>query len=430
MKHNIEILNLTVRGCIAVLLFGFLATAAGQQPSDYQVVKSFQSKYNAIREAIREAKTSKDCDQISTRLLNLEEEFAADTTLLNKALYPRNYDAEVASARNDLRLTRERLGLIESQGSKIAGIEQQVAALAEKVDSIARENTRLMASLDVMAGALKNNKRVVDSLNKIISRLTVGLRSRDAAIFALVDSMFAQYSSNLGGLPEGQKRTLVARVERCNVVAAIREAAEQNLRFLRTTPLPPKDLIQMLKDQQKFSSYWKGIGPRLAALYLNRRDRERRIDEVNTLVAKWGNVADSSLWANLYGVFTDNKVAVRPFSNADEFVASLSEFFDTQGGDSSAPSSEKTSRLHHFLNAVWNPSVGTQWLPLMAAEGIITSDQRTQLQSKLDAWEASARPTHVVIYAIVIVVLALLVLFLFFWRKQRRAGILQEPSQN
>lgn len=430
MRHYLKLPYTLAGSGLVLLLFGVLATAAAQQGSDFRTVKSFQAKYTAIKEAIREAKTSKDLDEISKRLDNLENEYAADTTLLNSALYPQDYDAEIASAQNELSRTRARITMIESQSSKIAGIEEEIAALSGKVDSIAQENTRLMASLDVMAGALKNNKRVVDSLDKIIARLTTGLRTRDAAIFALVDSMFVQYGGSIQALPEGQKRTLIAQVERRNVIAAIRHAAEQNIRFIRTTPLPPKDLIRMLTDQEKFSSYWKGVGPKLAALYLNRRDRERRIDEVNGLVADWKTVADSSLWANLYGVFADNKVNVRPFSNADEFVASLSEYFDTQGGDTSSPASEKTARLHHFLKAVWNPSVGTRWIPVMAAEGIITSDQQAQLQSKLTAWEASATPSHVVIYAIVIVVLALLVLFLFFWQRQRRTGAPRDPSQN
>lgn len=412
---------------MAVFLLGVACSAAAQPKSDYQIVKSFQAKYKSIREAIRQAQTVQQCGEINADIQELKQEYAADTTLLNKALYPDKYDDEIYRVTVDLQVTQSRLGLIETQVAQITDLELQVRTLSGKVDSLSRENDRLMASLNVMSSALKRNNAVVDSLNKIIARLRQGLRARDAAIFAMVDSMFMQYGTNIQTLPEQQKTLLTRKMSRHNVVEEIHQAAEQNIKFLGTTQLSGKDLVQMIREQRKFSSYWKGLGPRLSRLYVSQRDRERQIVAIDTAVARWGMKADSSLWAGLYSEFSTNNVPVDSFSNADQFVSSLSNYFDTQGGDLKASATEKASRLRYLLKKVWDPSINTQWLPMLVEEGILTKAQVTQLQDKLAAWEGATKPSYVLLYAVVILIFIAVAAF-FMWRRKKSPP--EAPAQN
>lgn len=428
MKHLMNSYSIAARSFVAIFVLGLVCTAAAQPKSDYEIVKSFQAKYKAIREAIREAKTVQDCAEISADIAELQQQYAADTTLLNKALYPDKYDLEIDNARVDLNLAQNRLGLIETQVARITDLETQVRTLSGKVDSLSRENDKLMASLDIMSKALVTNTKTIDSLKKVIDRLREGLRARDAAIFAMLDSMFMQYGKNVQGLPDQEKKMLLGKMERHNVVAEIHQAAEQNLKFLETTQLTGKDLVQMLREQHKFSSYWKGLGPRLSNLYVNRREREREVAAIDTVIAQWGRKADTSLWAGLYKQFTDNKIAIDSFSNVGEFVANLGNYLDTQGGDKNAPEAERNARLNNFLKTVWNPSVGTQWIPMLVDQGIMTKDQQTQLQSKLTAWEEASKPSYTLLY--ILIVLVAIVLVFFILRRGRKRSIPPPPSQN
>ncbi len=428
MKRFIEQATRQGVNLVAVILIGFVCSAAAQPKSDFEIVKSFQAKYKAIKEAIREAKTVQECAEISANIADLEKEYAADTTLLNSALYPNKYDDEISNVQVDLQMTQSRLGIIESQVNRISELEFQVRTLSGRVDSLTNANSKLMASLDVMANALVKNKSVIDSLNRIISRLRHGLRERDAAIFALVDSMFTQYGTNIQTLPENQKGMLIGKMQRHNVVGAIRQAAEQNLKFLETTELTGNDLVQMLKEQHKFSSYWKGLGPRLATLYVNSRDRKRDVANIDTVIALWGRKADSTLWAGLYKEFTDNKIPVDTFSNASEFVTSLSNYFDTQGGNLKAPGTERVSRLRYFLNHVWDPSINSQWLPMLVNEGILTQAQDNQLQNKLIAWKEASKPSYTLFY--IVIILVLVAILVFFLRRRKSMPHSQFPSQN
>ncbi len=428
MKQLIERVNRYRFSLSAVIVLGLACSAFAQPKSDYEIVKSFQTKYKAIKEAIRSAKTVQECADISANIAELETEYSADTTLLNKALYPNKYDDEINNAQIDLQMAQSRLGIIESQVNRISELEFQVRSLSGKIDSLTNANTKLMASLDVMAKALVKNRSEIDSMKRIIGRLREGLRARDAAIFALVDSMFMQYGTNLQTLPERQKGMLIGKMQRHNVVGTIRQAAEQNLKFLETTELSGKDLVQTLREQHKFKSYWKGLGPRLTSIYVNSRDREREIAHIDTVIAQWGRKADSALWAGLYKEFTSNKVPVDSFSNANEFVASLSNYFDTQGGNLKAPGTERASRLRYFLKSVWNPSVNSQWLPMLVDEGILTQAQDNQLQNKLLAWEEGTKPSYTLLY--VVIILVLIAVIVFFMRRRKHLPPSQFTSQN
>lgn len=411
----------------AVFLIGLVSAAVAQPRSDYETVRSFQTKYKAIKEAIRQAKTVQQCAEINADIDELQKEFAADTTLLNKALYPDKYDDEIDNARIDLQMTQNRLGIIETQVARITDLETQVRMLSGKVDSLSTQNDKLMASLDVVTRALERHKDVVDSLNHIINRLRQGIRARDAAIFSMVDSMFTQYGKNIPGLPEQQKKMLVGKMGRHNVVGAIRQAAEQNLKFLETTQLKGEDLVQMLKEQHRFMSYWQGLGPQLTNLYVGRRDRERQIIEIDTLIAEWGRKANAALWAGLYAEFTQYRIPVDSFSNADEFVSSLSSYFDSQGGNLKAPGTERASRLHYFLKNVWNPSVNTEWIPMLLDQGLITQTQDNQIQNKLMAWEQSTKPSYALLY--IVIILVFIAVVVFFIRKRKKMPP-PYPSQN
>ncbi|MGO9482276.1 MAG: hypothetical protein ACLP05_10935 [Candidatus Kryptoniota bacterium] len=397
-----------------------------QENSDFGTVKSFESKYNVIKELIKQATTVQECASLGADIDDLEKEFVADTVLLNNALYPDKYDKWLSDLRVELRLSQDKLGIIESDVTRIVELEEQVRDLSGRVDSIANENNKLIASLNVMSTALAKNTKTIDSLKNIVARLRQGLRARDAAILAMTDSLFVQYNANVAGLPEQQKKMLVGRVEHYNVVTNIKGAAQQNIQFLESTQLGSKDILSMVKDQRRFDSYWKGLGPKLSVLYLGAKERTNEVASVDTVISEWGSKVDSALWASLNNELTDKQISVEPFHNADEFVSSLSDYFDQQGGDLKASNAEKNDRLNHFLNEVWNPSIGSQVLPALVDNGLISKDQQTQLQTKLESWEKSAKPSYTLLIAVTIIVVVLVVILVLYLRRKKP----EEPEPN
>ena len=377
MKQLSSALGLITLSAIGAMIM-LSAAVMAQEQSDYAVVKSYETKYKAIKDAIKQVQTVQQCAEVSANIDELEKEFAADTVLLNKSLYPDKYDDQITEVRVELRLNQDKLGIIESSVARIAQLEEQVRSLSGKVDSLSSANDKLMASLDVMSKAVEKNTKAIDSLNHIIGDLRRSIRARDEAIFAMTDSLFMQYDKNIQGLPDQEKKMLVGKMERHNVVSNVMEAAKENIKFLESTQLSGKDLPGMVKEQRQFSSNWKGLGPKLADAYVNSKDRAKRASAIDSVVAEWGKKADSALWLSLNGEFAGKQIPVKPFHSGDEFVANLSNYFDEQTNDSKSSGDEKTARLNHFLNDVWNPSIDSQWLPTLVDAGIITRDQQSQ----------------------------------------------------
>ena len=419
MKHLIS-----ARSSVCILALSFLIMPRGshaQVQSDYSIVKSFESKYNDIKASIGQATTIQDCAAINANIDDMEKEFAADTTLLNNALYPDKYDAWIGELRVELRLAQDKLGIIESQVSRITDLEEQVRTLSGRIDSITNENNKLIASLNVMSSAMTRNNKMIDSLKDIVAKLRRGLRARDEAILAMTDSLFVQYGTNIAGLSEQQKKMLIGKIQSYNVVANIKTSAEQNLKFLESTQLSSKDILSIVKDQRRFSSYWKGLGPKLSSLYTGGKEREKEVGSVDTVISEWGTKADSALWTTLNDEFSSKQISVKLFHNADEFVSNLNDYLDQQGGDAKASDAEKNDRLNHFLNDIWNPSIGSQVLPAMVDDGIITKDQQNQIQVKLATWEASSKPSYVLLYAAIVIVIVAVVIIVLYRRRKRPA---------
>jgi len=375
---------------------------------------------------IKQVKTVQECAEVSANIEDLAKEFAADTMLLNKALYPEKFDSQISEARVELRLNQDKLGIIESSVARVAQLEEQVRVLSGTVDSITAENDKLMASLDVMSKAVEKNTKTIDSLNHLVTALRRSVRARDEAIFAMTDSLFMQYDKNIQGLPDQEKKMLIGKVERNRVVTNIMEAAKTNLKFLDMTQLNGKDLAGMVKEQRQFSSYWKGFGPKLANVYVNYKDREKQIAAVDSVISEWGKKADSTLWANLNGEFSSKQIAVQPFHSGDEFVANVNGYFDEQINDTKSSDAQKSDQLNHFLDDVWNPSINSQWLPTLVDAGIITRDQQNQLQVKLASWEAATKPSHALLYAVIfLAILFIIIIIVIRSRKKPQPG---EPN--
>lgn len=406
----------------------FISAAVAQEQSDYAIVKSFQAKYNAIKASIKEVQTVQQCAEVSANIDELEKEFVGDTVLLNKSLYPDKYDDQIMEVRVELRLNQDKLGIIKSSVARIAQLEEQVRSLSGKVDSLSTENGRLMASLDVLSKTVEKNSKTIDLLNRLIANLRQSLRARDEAIFALVDSLFMQYDKNIPGLPDQEKKMLVGKVEGHNVVSNIMQAAEQNVKFLESTELHGSDLAGMVKEQRAFSSYWKGLGPKLAAVYVNSKDRSKQIASIDAVIDEWGRKADSTLWKNLNEEFASKQIPIEPFNSGNEFVANLGKYIDEQAGDSKSSNAEKLSRLNHFLDDVWNSSINSQWLPTLVDAGIITKDQVNQLQTKLASWQNAAKPSYTLWYAVIFLVVLLVVVIAVIRNRKKSPPTLPNPQ--
>ena len=73
---------------IAIILLIFCSISVAQ--SDYEKTQNFKAKHKQIEDAIKNATSLEECNQIGLSIVKLREEFTPDKQLLDKSLYPDN----------------------------------------------------------------------------------------------------------------------------------------------------------------------------------------------------------------------------------------------------------------------------------------------------------------------------------------------------
>lgn len=409
---------------LILLLALVVAAATGQERSDYQTVKAFETQAKNASNAIDEVQTVQECADVSLAIDRIVEEFTPSKELLDKALYGEKFDERITRLRFQLSLAQEKLGVIESQVVRIAELEEQVRVLSGEVERLTGENAKLMGDVDRLSSNVKSmgeanaaSGGLIDSLKGVIAKLQKGLKDRDQMIFALVDSLFMQYSKEVDQMADTEKRGLAIRMDRNNVVTSVKTSIENNLKFLERAELKGGDLAAILQEQQRFSSQWKGLGPKLTSLYLNSKQRAKELATVDTLLAKWSATATDAYWRGVNAAFSSRQIAVKPIASGNDLVSNLTAYVNDRMS-AEAPADEKLKEFEAF-DAMWQAEMVNGWLPLMESRGDLSPEQKKLITDKVEDWRDSFAGTSPFTYALIFVVIVGLLAVVYVRMKKK-----------
>jgi hypothetical protein len=407
---------------------GFLMVAAvlgsttyAQEKSDFEVIQSFKKKHSEIQKAIETASTVQECVDVASRIDDLEKEFADDTKLLDKALYPDGYKGKITTVRVQLKLSQDKLGIIQTQYARITELETQVKTLTEKVDKMTSENADLLSQVQRMGETVKGtaagaraDKQTIDSLNAMIGKLRSNIKERDALIFALVDSLFMQYDKSVGSMKDVEKQGLAGKLERRNVFTNVRKSVEDNIAFLQSTALSSHDIAEMVKEQRRFQSQWKAFGSKLTGLYEPGKKGANQVAQIEGLVDEWGKKAETAFWKGLNLAFRDKGYGVKIFNTGGEFVANFKSFVDEEIQIAAKGNADQAyKRFQGFSDSLWSKELELAWLPLLVESGKITDAQKKEVEAKFAEWGNAVHPPRMWIYLIVGLVVLVIAYVLF-----------------
>jgi outer membrane murein-binding lipoprotein Lpp len=391
-----------------------LALSFAQEQSDYEIAQSFKKQYAALTKAIEAAQTVQECAEISININALEKEYTPHKALLDKTLYPDDFQKKLEMVHGQLAYAQNKLGIIQESVSKIASLESQVKELSAQVEKLSNENGALMSEIQALRASNAQDKKMLDSLNTLVAKLQSSIRSRDKMIFAMVDSIFLQYDKNVDALKDVEKQKVASHIERNSVVGNIKKSVLDNVMFLQSTSLTGKDLATMAGEQKKFASEWKGLGPKLAAIYVSQKERAKEVSTIDTMITAWGAKVDAALWKSLNDLFTSHNLTVKPFNNGADFQTNVVGFIDDEIQNANQRTEAARLQVYTvFVDSVWNGELTTVWMPLMRDNDMVTEAQFGQVKVRIDAWRSTVQPTHTTLYIIIAVVVLLLLLLIY-----------------
>ncbi len=189
------------------------------------------------------------------------------------------------------------------------------------------------------------------------------------------------------------------------------------MKFIESTSLTPADFAQLLQQHNKFQSQWKGIGSKLASVYSSGKQKKNDVALIDSMLSTWSVKINSGTWKTIAGMFEKNGIAVKPFANGSEFYTNFISFVDAETKNVQQEQKDvRTKRFNNFNDNIWNAQLETQWLPALVEAGMLTPDQKTDIEKNVDAWRSSVAPSSWVVYILIIllavIVIAVLVRFL------------------
>jgi hypothetical protein len=254
----------------------------------------------------------------------------------------------------------------------------------------------------------------------VINKLRQNLIDRDEVIFALVDSLFLQYDKNIANMTDVEKQSIYGKLERRNVFTGLKKSIEDNLKFLRSTNLTPADYVEIARQNNQFTSQWKGVGPKLANIYLSGKKKTDEVAQIDSLLGVWSKEVDRSNWGTLNTILTKNGINIKPFNNGDEFTTNFTGYIDELiKNEMDEPEDVRAKQFNAFNDNVWKNNIKPTWLPVLLESGKLTEEQVQKIENAMDNWKSAVSPISPLVYiGIAVVFIAIVIGLVMRLRKK------------
>jgi hypothetical protein len=403
-----------------IMLISFLGMNALFAQSDYSIVQNFKENVQKIQTAIQNADSLAVLDQITDKIDNLQNEFTSHKELLDKSLYPANFNGTIEQLKNFDNLRKNDFSQIDVLNTKMSDLSKQV-------DTLNQHNNDLETQLTVLENQNKQNE-------KMVSQLRSSLMRRDQIVMAMINNIVPSTSGGNGELNQMEKQKLYSNAEKDNIVLQIKRAVNDNIRFLEATKLYSDDLNKIEIQRQKFVQTWDNVGPLLVKIYSEKNKSTENLKDINQSFALWKAKINQEAWNSINSEFANNNFQLAPFTNGDEFTSSVTSFIDDaikNVGETDKADAEHVYKT--FVDSTWNKYFKYGWAPFLVNNNMINKKQISTIDAKIADWSNAVYPEGFNWFYVIAAVLFVAVIFLLFVVRSERKTIkhyhLQEQRQ-
>jgi hypothetical protein len=419
---------------VCALALGTSATAQAQR-SDFAIKQGFEETYKSLSKSVESAVNVAELDSLKTAIDSCEARYSRNEKLLDRVLYPETFASKMKALRTTHALTYDRVYLITTQGVKLEELEMRILYLTNRIDTLTADRDRLAAEL-------KTLQRSSSEYREVIRRLQANLAAKDRLIFALVDTVFQPYGKDLSKAGDIQRESLTRQMEKANILNRVEGVATENVDFLQSTALQPKDYASAVDQYQTFSTRWQALREKLVAASVAGTStapegmpgrtkgkvsgetaaaspRESPAARVDSILAQWNERLQLAFWRGLEKEFTDRGVTVEPFHDAPGFSSSIKAYVTRVQKTGEDPSV--------FVNDLWKARIDREWREALVKPAMLGAQEYATLDKLVGELSRPTIDAKMIIYAVVLVVLVALIWW-FFSRKPKSPPPLAKGS--
>lgn len=354
--------------------------------SDYEIVRSFKEKYNQLMDEIKKAGSLEACNSIYERALELREEYLKHKSLLDDSLYPENFESSFEKLFSAISLRQNEFSQITELKTEIANLKTELTELNER-------NKDLIAKIDALRRQADKDAATIAALNNLIAQLKSNLEKRDLLIRDIIDSLVLDFAKTPAALNEAEKAGYRLKIENAELFFNIERTLTDNIQFMRITELKPEDLAEIKKQQTEFGKLWRRISPKLSEIYLDKKEKEEQLANINNLFYEWKSRIDKEIWNSIYVEFRSKELPLLPFNNGEEFVYSVKSFVEDELKNMEVKGKDKSYEVFKtFADSVYYDKVLPEWIPVLIENNMMTEADKDTIEAQLVNWKNKLGP--------------------------------------
>jgi hypothetical protein len=190
---------------------------------------------------------------------------------------------------------------------------------------------------------------------------------------------------------------------------------------MKVTQLVPEDLANMKKQHKDFNKVWKQIGPKLADVYLTKRDKSMEIASIDNLFAEWNQRINEEMWSRVNKLFREKQISLLQFSSGDQFTNSAVSFIDDEIKNLGVKSSDESESVFYtFTDSVYFKTVEPMWIPILIENKMMSEANKDTIESRLAQWKDKVAPASAFNWLYIGLVAVIVFLVVAYFMKGRK----------
>jgi hypothetical protein len=405
--------NLNLKVFILFLSLGILNSIFAQ--SDLEIVDNFKAEFTSIENTIKNATSLEEMKDVPSRINSLKENFADHKELLDKSLYPDNYQTSIDKLNKNYLMR-------QGDFTTIDVLQTEVSALSEQVEFLNQRNNELLSEVRTLEKQRDKDAKTIKKLNNLVAQLRTSIMERDELVLSMIDSLMPPTVRDKEMLTAEDKSMIAKEEEEKNVIENVKTTIKDNIRFMQVTSLKPDDLIAIREQQEDFSSKWKKVGVKLIEVYSENGKKAEELQEIDDLFEQWYAAVTMEAWKSIDDEFSLKGIELRSFKNGNEFTTSVEMFIGDELKNLGVKSDEDSKKVYaQFADSTWFAVIQPVWMNYLIENKMLTEENKNKMESKIAEWKNALYPSNWWIY--LLVVLVVIAIAGFFFMKNRKPKV-------
>ncbi|WP_445665018.1 hypothetical protein [Fodinibius sp. AD559] len=412
MKLRIIILVTVVIGLFSSVLY------AQEAQSDYEIQQTFKEQYADYEQQVENVSSPDSAEKLIESIKQFEKKYSEHKKLLDKALYPDTYEEQMESLKKSSVRTVNKVETIAEQQKQLKKLETQLASYEQDLNQLDQQT-------DSLKTAIRKSTESEKELSKMVREYRQSLERRDELILTFIDSMLVTYQNmNLDALQEIDDYNQKSRIKTNDALKLIHDISEENIQILErnASKLQLDDYMRMAEVNHQFQIMWNRLGDKIHEVYEG-NNADMLLKNINGHITKWNNLLQVNTIDAMKNYFAQQDIKTDAFESAGELNKVLHSYLDRKIKDSKDnPSEANYSELQKFKE-FWN-RVEVQWTSNLAHANVLSREQISKLNQKVDEWTQIAQPrsNNILVYLLGGSVLLAVALGVMLIREKKNNG--------